>query len=75
MSCLVQIVSGEGAGEGRIEPHTGRATARAIRARLTRERCNGDRWAHVVIDGERVYDGPYPTAWESELDYVLRASS
>ena len=75
MSRRIQIVSGEEVGPIHIEPHTGRATARAIRARLTRERCNGDRWAHVVIDGERVYDGGHPTAWESELDYVLRASS
>ncbi len=29
-------------------------TTRAIRARLTRERCKGDRWAILIIDGERV---------------------
>lgn len=52
----IEIVSGEGAGEGHIEPHTGKPTARAVLARLAKERCGGDRWAWARIDGERVED-------------------
>lgn len=50
----VQIVSGEGTGEGTVETYNGKLTCRAIRARLTRERAGGDRWAYVKVDGERV---------------------
>lgn len=42
----LQVVSGEGE-TGSIEPYTGKRTVRAIKARLTRERCGGDRWARV----------------------------
>ena len=44
----VVIISGEGTEPGTIEPHTGVPTLRAIRARLTRERCGGDRWAQAI---------------------------
>lgn len=47
----IEIVSGEGAGEGTRETYTGKRTARAINARLRKERCNGDRWAFVLLDG------------------------
>jgi|688.fasta_scaffold1925718_2 hypothetical protein len=47
------IVSGEG-DLGTTELYTGKRTVRAIKARLTRERCGGDRWARceaqVVTD-------------------------
>ncbi len=47
----LQVVSGEGE-MGSIEPYTGKRTVRAIKARLTRERCGGDRWARVdTTDG------------------------
>jgi hypothetical protein len=40
------IVSGEGdGGTYHRELYTGKRTQRAIKARLTRERCGGDRWA------------------------------
>jgi hypothetical protein len=49
----IQIVSGEGE-VGTVEPYTGRRTVRALKARLTRERCKGDRWAYAQIDGYEV---------------------
>lgn len=52
----IEIVSGEGTGEGTIEYYDGDETAKAILERLTEERCNGDRWAFARIDGERVED-------------------
>lgn len=42
----VRIVSGEGA-VGGSEVYTGKRTIRALKSRLTRERCNGDRWARA----------------------------
>ena len=45
----IQIVSGEGE-QGTVEAYTGTVTVRAIKARLTRERCGGDRWARVDTD-------------------------
>ena len=45
-SITIRIVSGEGA-VGTAEAYTGKRSVRALRARLTRERCNGDRWARA----------------------------
>ena len=45
----LQILSGEGDG-GTAEDYTGAKTVRAIKARLTRERCGGDRWSRVDTD-------------------------
>lgn len=44
----IAIISGEGL-HGTAELHTGARTRRAIRARLTRERTNGDRWSRAVV--------------------------
>lgn len=49
----IEIVSGEGMGEGTTKLYTGKRTERAIKSRLTKERCNGDRWAFVRFDGRR----------------------
>jgi len=47
----LQIVSGEGT-SGNCDAYTGKRTVRAVQARLTKERCNGDRWARVdTLDG------------------------
>lgn len=47
----LQIVSGEGE-NGTAENYTGAKTVRAIKARLTRERCGCARWARVdTADG------------------------
>lgn len=44
----IEIWSGEGNGPGTREEYTGKRTARALRARLTRERVQGERWARAV---------------------------
>jgi hypothetical protein len=54
------IVSGEGIGAGMRQEYTGKMTRRAMRARLTREKCGGDRWAFfVAADGRRVFPEQY----------------
>lgn len=52
----VQIVSGEGE-YGTPEQYHGNGAISSIRARLTRERCNGDRWARAVMYSHRGDDG------------------
>lgn len=49
----IEILSGEGE-EGTREDYEGARTVKAVRARLTSERCGGDRWAILILDGERV---------------------
>lgn len=49
----ISIISGEGE-VGTVEKYMGKRSVRAVKARLTRERCHGDRWAHVEIDGVRL---------------------
>ena len=44
----IRIVSGEGE-NGTIEIYTGKYTQRAIKVRLTKERCKGDRWARAEV--------------------------
>ena len=44
----IRIVSGEGA-VGASEIYSGKRTIRAIKMRLTKERCGGDRWANAAI--------------------------
>jgi hypothetical protein len=52
----IRIISGEG-DVGTVERYSGKCSERAIKLKLTRERCNGDRWAkavqfsHVNADG------------------------
>ena len=53
----VVIMSGEGDGPGHIEIFTGKRTIRAIKARLTRERCCGDRWANAWVFSGITLDG------------------
>lgn len=45
---LILIVSGEGE-EGHTGTYTGKRTMRAIKQRLARERCGGDRWAIAKV--------------------------
>jgi hypothetical protein len=52
----IEIISGEGTGEGTIEEYDDEQTAADVLARLCDERCDGDRWAFCRIDGERVSD-------------------
>ena len=53
----IQIISGEGT-LGTRELFKGKRTARAIKCRLTRERCGGDRWAYA-----QVYNPEYTYAY------------
>ena len=48
MSNIIYIVSGEGE-IGSAEVYTGKLTVRALKSRLTRERCSGDRWARCDL--------------------------
>ena len=65
----VVIISGE---VGSIEPHTGRPTKRAVKVRLTRDRCRGDRWAKAIafVDGNEGVDVETgePVFWMPEYD-------
>jgi hypothetical protein len=45
----IYILSGEGCGSGNRVLYCGAKSVRAIKARLTRERCGGDRWAKVLV--------------------------
>lgn len=47
-SITIRIVSGEGT-VGAAEAYTGKRSVRALKARLTMERCNGDRWARAEV--------------------------
>jgi hypothetical protein len=44
----IYIVSGEGE-TGAAVLYTGKRTMRAIKMRLNRERCNGDRWSKAKV--------------------------
>lgn len=43
----IQIISGEGE-NGTAEIYTGKRTMLAIKRRLTKERCKGQRWAKAI---------------------------
>ena len=70
----VVIISGEGE-MGIIEAHTGRPTKRAVIARLTRERCCGDRWDKAIeyVDGHTGFDVETgePVFWMPEYDSAI----
>ena len=51
----IEIVSGEGE-QGRLVKYEGRQSLNSIRNALKVERCDGDRWAFCVIEGEKVSD-------------------
>jgi hypothetical protein len=44
----IRIVSGEGE-VGTTETYNGKRTIRAIKMRLAKERCGGDRWARAMV--------------------------
>lgn len=44
----IRIVSGEGE-VGTTETYNGKRTLRAIKMRLTKERCGGHRWANAKV--------------------------
>lgn len=53
------IFSGEG-DAGTWERYEGKREAKAIRSRLSRERCGGDRWADAWIELPGLEDAGYP---------------
>jgi hypothetical protein len=56
----ILIFSGEGE-TGTWERYTGKRTVRAVRTRLTKERCGGDRWASVWLSrGYNQAESGYP---------------
>lgn len=52
----VLIISGEGEQES-FELYTGKRSIRAIKSRLTCERCGGDRWARAEIFSHYPHNG------------------
>jgi len=59
----IYITSGEGE-RGMCEEYTGERTRRALKARLTRERCHGDRWAKAHFEsGETIDPNMLPERW------------
>jgi hypothetical protein len=52
----IHITSGEGE-NGTTEVFAGKRTERAVKLRLTRERCGGDRWARAAVFMREVGDG------------------
>ena len=66
----IHIISGEGE-NGTVEVYEGKRTDRAIKMRLTKERCQGDRWARASI---YLYDSDHqiPVGMDcetGEMDY------
>ena len=45
----IEIVSGEGVGQGTAKTFTGRRTMRAIMMAIRKEECGGDRWAFARV--------------------------
>ncbi len=48
----IEVLSGEGE-YGTLEKFEGVRTIGAVRAALRKERCGGDRWAILILDGQR----------------------
>ena len=66
----VWVISGEGEC-GTIEEYVGKRSARAIRARNTRESCGGDRWVRwAVTDGDE--PEPYQYMGADDLIDLMR---
>ncbi len=71
----ILIFSGEG-DEGTWERYEGARTLKAIRSRLSRERCHGDRWASAWIEEPSMEDQGYPgVPVYVELDRDLHATT
>ena len=63
----LDVVSGEGE-QGRAVAYTGSGRLSALKARLTRERCGGDRWARYVA---RLDDGQAIVLSEHDAEDLL----
>lgn len=52
----IQIVSGEGE-QGKVETYNGKRTVRALKSRITKECCGGDRWCYAKdADTDQIID-------------------
>jgi len=51
---IIEIVSGEGPGEGTVEVYTGARTEAALKHKLKEESSQGDRWAQARVKGRNV---------------------
>ena len=49
----IAIISGEGTGPGTVEEYKGKRSQQALKSRLTRERCHGQRWARGIGSTEQ----------------------
>ena len=49
------VVGYHGSDCGNVERYTGKRTLRAVKSRLSKERCDDIFWAHVALDGRRTY--------------------
>jgi len=66
----IEITSGEGE-LGRSEEYTGKRTVRALKMRLTKESCNGDRWANAsYLSHINHYDSFDDEIWISLMDLL-----
>ena len=62
----IEIVSGEGAGEGCEELYDGEPTCTALREKLEEERCGGDRWAFARPVGTNMHEDRYKLVHEDK---------
>ena len=65
----ILIFSGEGS-RGTFTTFTGKKSIRAIKSKLTKERCGGDRWAKVYISG---HDRAFLELGQPELNEIIDA--
>ena len=70
----IAIVSGEGEGPGIAELFTGKRSRLAIKRRIIKETCEGDRWAYAVIEthNPRMIDG-HAVLWSGHDEYDMQS--
>jgi hypothetical protein len=69
----IYIKSGEGEGPYTFERYTGARTVRAIKTRLTNERCGGDRKAWAVVKAKNPDNDALPWdrwRWRPLSDFI-----
>lgn len=69
VSVKIWVESGEGEGPWHRDEYTGKLSARALNARLAKERVNGDRKATLILETSSWGPGP------ASIDDVLRAAA
>lgn len=66
----IRIVSGEGE-TTTVETYTGALTRRAIKSKLTRERCHGDRWARAEVYSHTNEYGHVYVDYDTKQSYLV----